>query len=83
MTISSVTRSPRASTSLTFSPSSEPEAIAARSMSPVESWTMPFSSSSRTACVPLPLSMMAMFAFCRSFAADSTSSGSPASIPAA
>jgi hypothetical protein len=35
-------------------PSSEPDARAARSMSPVESWMKPRSSTNRFACVPFP-----------------------------
>ena len=44
MTMSSVTRSPRAITSATRLPISVPEVLAARSMSPVESWTIPWPS---------------------------------------
>jgi hypothetical protein len=54
MTISSETSSPRCMMPLTRWPSSEPEAIAARSMSPVESWTMLRASTRRLAWVPFP-----------------------------
>ena len=54
MTISSETSAPESMIAATRLPSSEPEARAARSMSPVESWTMPRSATSRLAWVPLP-----------------------------
>ena len=41
MTISSETRPPASITALAFSPTGVPAATAARSMSPVDSWTMP------------------------------------------
>ena len=54
ITMSSVTSAPRAITSATISPISVPLSLAARSMSPVLSCTMPCSSTRIRACVPLP-----------------------------
>src|SRR5579871_3293890 len=53
-TISSETRPPAAMMSLACRPTGVPAATAARSISPVESWTMPYRSTSRCAWVPLP-----------------------------
>ena len=51
---SSGTSSPASMIALAWVPSAVPAFTAARSMSPVESWTMPKRSTSRCACVPLP-----------------------------
>src|SRR5207248_10152267 len=53
-TISSGTSPPEAMMSLAFSPTGVPAATAARSISPVESCTMPWRWTSRCAWVPLP-----------------------------
>ena len=52
--MSSETSSPRSMISFACMPSSVPASMAARSMSPVDSWTMPRLSTRRLACVPLP-----------------------------
>src|SRR3954469_14672042 len=54
LTIASLTSSPRSITVFAWRPTGVPAATASRSMSPVESWTMPRSAWSRAACVPLP-----------------------------
>src|SRR5262249_47935699 len=53
-TTSSGTSSPRSMMSLARSPTGVAALTAARSMSPVESWTIPCLSTSRCACVPFP-----------------------------
>src|SRR5690348_6956211 len=52
--MSSGTRSPAATMSLTSRPSGVPAAISARSISPVDRWATSKCSPSRRACVPLP-----------------------------
>src|SRR5690606_1202531 len=54
LTISSETSPPASMIACALRPISVPAATAARSMLPVESWTMPRSSTRRLACVPLP-----------------------------
>src|ERR1044072_7002800 len=53
-TIASETSPPASITALAWSPTGVPALTAARSMSPVESWTMPRSASRRLAWVPFP-----------------------------
>src|SRR5215472_4489292 len=53
-TTSSGHSSPRSMMSLALWPTEVPAFTAARSMSPVESWTMPYFSTSLCDCVPLP-----------------------------
>ena len=54
ITISSETSSPDSMTAFAFSPTGVPAFTAARSMSPVETWGIPRSSTSFAAWVPLP-----------------------------
>src|SRR6188472_1907907 len=54
LTIASLTSSPASITAFALRPTGVPWATAARSMSPVESWTIPRVSSRRAACVPFP-----------------------------
>src|SRR5438309_4921696 len=54
LTISSETSAPEAITALAWRPIRVPAETAARNMSPIETWTMPRSSASICACVPLP-----------------------------
>ena len=51
---SSGTSSPEARIGATWRPSSVPSAIAARNMSPVETWGTPWAAEIRFACVPFP-----------------------------
>ncbi len=52
--ILSSTNLPASMIDLAFLPNSVPLAIASRNMSPVDSWTKPYLSIKRVACVPLP-----------------------------
>src|SRR5215218_8219645 len=54
LTMASDTNSPASITALAWRPTGVPALTAARSMSPVDSWTMPRLAIRRCACVPLP-----------------------------